>query len=455
MNQPRAKRILVVDDDSGHRDLYAGILRENGYDVEEAADGGRALAAVHKQRPDLVFSDVRMPGPSGLEVLESIRGCCPDLPFLLVTAYPDVREAVAALKLGAVDYLAKPVDLDELLAVCREILGDRDESGQDDLPAGALEGIVAESPALRSVLRDAWQVARSDATVLLTGESGAGKEVLAQFIHRHSGRADGPLIAVNCAALPDGLVASELFGHEPGSFTGVTGRRAGRFREADGGTLFLDEIGDMPTELQPALLRVLETGALMPVGGTGEIRVDVRLIAATNVALEKAVEAGRFREDLYHRLNVIALPLPPLRQRPEDVLPLARSFLHNRGGGKRLSPAAARTLQNYPWPGNVRELANAMERARLLSRTEVILPEHLPPAVRQGAAAGAVSPGDVSAQPSTSPANDEPPLPLDRVERETIEKALERTGGNRTRAAELLGISRRTLIYKLKRYSQD
>ncbi len=454
MNARAAPRILIVDDDKAHRDLYAATLRDHEFLVTEAGDGHEALEALQRQRPDLIVSDVRMPGPDGVEVLRRVRECCPDLPFLLVTAHPNVREAVTALKLGAVDYLGKPIDLDELIAVCGDILGFRAEPTGGGLPARVLDGIVAESPALRALLHDAWRVAPSDATVLLTGESGAGKEVLAQFIHRNSHRSNKPMIAVNCAALPEGLVASELFGHEPGSFTGATGRRVGRFREADGGTLFLDEIGDMPLELQPALLRVLEAGRLVPVGGTGEKQVDVRLVAATNQDLADAVRDGRFREDLFHRLNVIALELPPLRDRPEDILPLARVFLHRSDGGKRLSPATARALQNYDWPGNVRELSNAMERARLLSRTDVILPEHLPPAVRPGAAAYPVR-TDTNEDAVLPAAAAGPVLPLDRIERESIESALERMGGNRTRTAELLGISRRTLIYKLKRYRHE
>lgn len=442
--------VLVVDDDAAHRALYADTLREHGFRVTEASDGGQAMISLKGKGPDLVVSDVRMPGPGGLELLRLARECCPHLPFLLVTAYPDVREAVTALKLGAVDYLSKPVDLDELLAACGDLVDFRSETGKDGLPSSALVGLVAESPALRAVLHDAWRVAPSEATVLLTGESGSGKEVLAQFIHRHSRRTAAPLVAVNCAALPEGLISSELFGHEQGAFTGATSRRLGRFKEADGGTLFLDEIGDMPLDLQPALLRVLETGRLTPVGGTGERQVDVRLIAATNRDLAIAVREGRFREDLFHRLNVIALEIPPLRHRPEDVLPLARMMLQGQTGGRRLSPAAARALQNYSWPGNVRELGNAMERARLLARTDVILPEHLPPAVRQ---ANGVSPA--SEENPGGLADSAPVISLDRVERESIERALESTSGNRTRAAELLGISRRTLIYKLKRYSQD
>ncbi|MEZ4387034.1 MAG: sigma-54 dependent transcriptional regulator [Candidatus Krumholzibacteriia bacterium] len=445
MTNDQGPRVLIVDDDPAHRRLYADALQRQGFRPVEAADGAAALALLQRERPALVVSDVRMPGLDGLAMLRQVRECCPELPFLLVTAYPDVREAVTALKLGAVDYLGKPVDLDELTAVCGDIVDFHADVAPGQLPSAAMDGIVAESPALRAVLNDAWRIAASDATVLLTGESGTGKDVVAHFVHRLSGRSRRPLVAVNCAALPEGLVASELFGHEPGAFTGAVGRRPGRFREADGGTLFLDEIGDMPLDLQPALLRVLETGRLTPVGGTGEQVVDVRLVAATNRDLDAAVRGGRFREDLFHRLNVIALEVPPLRHRPEDILPLCRRFLHREEvAAKRLSPAAARALQAYSWPGNVRELANAMERARLLSRTDVVLPEHLPPAVRQGAAAAPVAAGETATV-----------VPLDRLERQTIEQALTQTGGNRTRAAELLGISRRTLIYKLKRYRQE
>ena len=274
--------VLIVDDDPTHRRLFGDTLGESGFRTREAADGHEALSLLETLKVDLVVSDVRMPGPDGLEVLRRVRECCPDLPFLLVTAYPNVRQAVEALKLGAVDYLGKPVDLDELSAVCGDIVEFHQEGVGDGVPAEALDGVVAESPALRALLHDAWRIAPSGATVLLTGESGAGKEVVAQFVHRQSDRRQGPLVAINCAALPEGLLGSELFGHEAGAFTGAGGARPGRFREAHGGTLFLDEIGDMPLELQPALLRVLETGRLTPLGGTGEQAVDVRVVAATN-----------------------------------------------------------------------------------------------------------------------------------------------------------------------------
>jgi two-component system response regulator HydG len=442
----RPPLVLIVDDEPSHRQLYSETLVAQGFVTATAGDAEIALAAIRREQPALVVSDVRMPGADGLDLLRRARECCPALPFLLVTAFANVREAVAALRMGAVDYLAKPVDLDELAAAAADIVGMPVRDGSRELPAAALQGIVAESAAFRAVLADAYRVARSDATVLLTGESGSGKEVGAGVRHRHSPRRDGPLVAVNCAALPEGLLGSELFGHEKGAFTGALASRPGRFREADAGTLFLDEIGDMPADLQPALLRAIETGRITPVGGTGERQVDIRLVAATHRDLRQAVRDGRFREDLYYRLNVIALDLPPLRERPEDVLALARMFLQRAETPKRLSPAAARTLTRYAWPGNVRELANAIERARILSNTEVVLPEHLPPALRRA---------DETANPPTAPAGPERAVavrPLEEVERESIARALVATGGNRTHSAELLGISRRTLINKLKRY---
>ena len=438
--------VLIVDDEARYRDLYARVLRDAGFDVLEAEDVAAALKAIGKDAPAMVVSDVRMPGASGLDLLRRARADHPGLPFLLVTAYADVREAVDALKLGAVDYLAKPVDLDELLAAVRDALGVHGD-GDADVPASALEGIVAESPAMRAVLRDAWRVAGSDATVLLTGESGSGKEVVAQFIHRHSGRRDKPLVTVNCAAVAPTLLASELFGHEKGAFTGAVAKRKGFFREAHEGTLFLDEIGDMPLELQASLLRATETGRIMPVGSDREVAVDCRLIAATNRNLEEDVAQGRFRQDLFYRLNVITIDIPPLRERPEDIASLARFFL-NRGAddARRLSRAALQALQSHPWPGNVRELANAMAHVRLLSQTDVILPEHLPPAVRKSAAK-AVPDTPTAAQVKRP----EETKTLEQQEFEAVAAALKQTGGNRTHAAQLLGITRRGLIYKLKR----
>lgn len=366
-----------------------------------------------------------------------------ELPFLLVTAYADVRDAVLALKLGAVDYLEKPVVLDELVSCVREALGMGFGDDAQDPPAEAVCGIVAQSPIMRAVLRDAWYIAKSDATVLITGESGTGKEVVAEFIHRNSTRGDKALVAVNCASLPASLMSSELFGHERGAFTGALSRRPGKFREAHGGTLFLDEIGDMPLELQPVLLRAIEGRRITPVGASGEVEVDFRLIAATNRDLEQSIQDGTFRSDLFYRLNVIMLTLSPLRERPEDILPMARRFLAaSQGKNKRLSRATTRILESYPWPGNARELKNAMERARLLSRGDVILPEHLPAALRKAGLEAKSIPEAPTAGFQT----------LQEREIETVRRALEATQGNRTKAAALLGITRRGLFKKMKRF---
>ncbi len=441
MSRPR---ILVVDDEPQYGELYAHTLTRAGFEVEAVTSAHAAHAAIARARPALVISDVRMPGESGLTLLERARARDPELPFLLVTAYADVRDAVASLKLGAIDYLAKPVDLDELIAVARDLLGrDAHSAAPDELPHDALRGIVAESPAMRAALRDAWRVAPSDATVLITGESGAGKEVIAQFIHKHSGRASQPLISVNCAALPSELLLSELFGHTRGAFSGAVSARTGRFREADGATLLLDEIGDMPLEHQPALLRALETREITPVGSDRPTRIDTRIIAATHQSLEDRISQGAFRSDLYYRLNVIAIEVPPLRERRADILPLARHMLAASGAdGLRLSSAVSRALEAYPWPGNVRELANAMTRAALMARGGVVMPEHLPAPLR-------------AAQPSAALATDDATQTLLDAEIATIRRALEETDGNRTHAATLLGITRRGLIKKLKRLELD
>jgi DNA-binding NtrC family response regulator len=441
-----AKRILIVDDEPGYRELYAGALRAASFETLAAASGEEAIALIAGgAAPDMVVSDVRMPGIDGLELIGKARAILPELPFLMITAFPDLRDAVSAMKTGAVDYLEKPIDLDELTTAVSDALGVRPaELGANALPQEALAGVVAESPLMKALLRDAYKVARSDATVLICGESGSGKEVLAKFLHRCGPRAHGPFIALNCAAMPGTLLAGELFGHRKGAFTGAIADRAGLFMEASGGTLFLDEIGDMPLELQPSLLRAIETRRITPLGSAKESVSDVRLIAASNRDLPKLVEEKRFRADLYYRLNVVAFELPPLRERPEDVLPLARLFLARDGRQSRLSPSAAKLAQRYRWPGNVRELANAMERAALLSGSEIILPEHLPAGLRD--------------QSLGNPAQDSRPLgvPLtvQEAEADAIRAALASSNGNRTKAAELLGISRRTLIYKLKRFEE-
>ena len=433
--------VLVVDDEPRFRALYTEVLTAQGLSVVEASSVAEARARIDEARPAMIVSDVRMPGASGLDLLSAVRAFAPDLPFLLVTAYADVRDAVAALKLGAVDYLSKPVDLDELVASVHDALGIARGPVVPEVPPELIASIVSASAPMQAVLGDAWRIARSDVNVLLTGESGAGKEVVARFIHRASDRAKAPCVAVNCAALPAELLSSELFGHERGAFTGAVTARKGRFREADGGVLFLDEIGDMPMALQPVMLRVLEQRTVTPVGGTGETPVDFRLIAATNCELEQAVAEGRFRADLYYRLNVIALEIPPLRERLDDIAPLARLFLKAAGADdKRLSRATLRAMHAYHWPGNVRELENVMRRAALLTRADVILPENLPQAIRK-------------AQPKPpSVTSDDGVSTLQESEIAMLRRALGATGGNRTRAAELLGITRRGLLKKLKRF---
>jgi DNA-binding NtrC family response regulator len=432
--------ILIVDDEASQRQLLGGFVASLGFSVEEADSGEAALAAIRRGQPTMVLLDVRLPGIDGIETLAEIRKIADRLPVLLITAYADLRQAVAAVKSGADDYLAKPVDLDELETAIFDALGRNAAApASSHSVARALPALpawlICESRAMRRVLETAAVVAASNAPVLILGESGAGKEIVAQMIHQWSPRAKGPLVAANCAGLPESLIESELFGHTKGAFTGANQARQGFFRTADGGTLFLDEIGEMPLHLQPKLLRALESGQITPVGGDAAIQVDVRLIAATNRNLQQEVAGGRFREDLYYRINVVELVVPPLAERQDDILPLARRFaVEFAGGPVRLSPQAVQCLLAYRWPGNVRELRNAIQRSCLLCRGDVILPEHLPPKVSALAAnEGAAATGRLS-----------------QMERATILATLEECQGNRTQAALRLGISRRALIYKLR-----
>jgi len=439
--------VLVVDDEIRYRSLYRQVLESAGFNTQEAVSAEEALDIIQTESPSLVVTDVCMPGVSGIELLRTTRERHPALPFLLVTAYADVQEAVNTMKLGAVDYLAKPVDLDELVTAVQDALDIRAGVPDIIIPPEKLAGIIAQSPTMHSVLGDAYRVAGSDANVLIMGESGVGKEVVARFIHESSLRYGKPMITVNCAALPGTLLASEMFGHEKGAFTGAERKRQGRFREADGSTLFLDEIGDIPLDLQPTFLRAIETGRIVSVGSDKEIEVDFRLLAATNRNLMQDVEEGRFRQDLFYRLNVIAITIPPLRERKEDILPLSRFFLAlGQVESKKLSRVVARVLCAYHWPGNVRELANAMEHARLLCQTDIITLEHLPPTIRNMAMRVDSDNGEKVFPEET------PIKTLEESEIENVRRALEQTGGNRTRAAKLLGITRRGLIYKLKRF---
>jgi DNA-binding NtrC family response regulator len=433
-------RILIVDDDAGQRSLLDSFLKGQGFETVPVPSGERALDVLRAQDFSMMISDVRMPGISGLETLRRARKEHAVLPVLLVTAYADVRDAVGAMRDGALNYLSKPIDLDELLSSVRQAIGLSKTApikfeADKELPAH----IVARSPLTQALFRDASLIASSESRVLITGESGVGKEVLADVIHAWSPRASGPLVKVNCAAIPETLLESELFGHEKGAFTGATAQRIGRFEQANGGTIFLDEIAEMSPQLQSKLLRVTQDGRFQRVGSNIEIQTNARILAATNRNLEEEVKKGRFRDDLFYRLDVVELNIPPLRERPEDILPLATQFIAELTQGRaRFSASVTDCLQRYSWPGNVRELRNAMERAALLSRGELILPEHLPARVRA-----------VEQQPATvSPADAER---LEKIERQAIVQALRKHDFNRTETARALGISRRALIYKLQR----
>ncbi len=440
-NHSETPCILIVDDDPGQRSLLTSFLQSQGFDTVTVDSGERALETLRSGHFDMMISDVRMPGMTGLETLRRARKEHATLPVLLVTAFTDVRDAVAAMRDGAVNYLAKPIDLDELLVSVQQATGISEsvplKYGEDKpLPAY----VVARSPLMRSVFRDASLIAPSDTRILVTGESGVGKEVLADVIHSWSSRVGGPLVKVNCAAIPETLLESELFGHEKGAFTGAHAQRIGRFEEANDGTIFLDEIAEMSPQLQAKLLRVTQDGRFQRVGSNREIQTNTRILTATNRNLEELVKAGKFREDLFYRLNVVELNIPPLRERREDILPLASLFIAEFAKGRaRFSETVAACLENYPWPGNVRELRNAMERAILLSRSELILPDHLPTRVREaGEKARPISPTDAQQ--------------LEEIERKAILEALRKHDFNRTETAKTLGISRRALIYKLQRF---
>jgi DNA-binding NtrC family response regulator len=437
-------RILIVDDDPGQRSLLDSFLRGQNFEIVLADSGERALELLPAGKFDMMISDVRMPGLTGLETLRRVRKIFPSLPVLLVTAYADIREAVVAMRDGALNYLAKPIDLDELLATVRSATGVA-QTAPLNLSAGKNlpPNVIAQSPLMVSLFQQVSLIAPSETRVFITGESGTGKEVVADVIHLWSARATGKIIKVNCAAIPETLLESELFGHERGAFTGATSQRIGRFEEADGGTIFLDEIAEMSPPLQAKLLRVTQDGKFQRIGSNREIRTNARILAASNRTLEDEVKSGRFREDLFYRLNVVELNLPSLRERREDILPLANLFIGEFARNKaRLAEATADCLKNYAWPGNVRELHNVIERAVLLSQSELILPEHLPSKLREAAKQSA---------PAVVPDSQT----MDEIERNAIFVALKQHNHNRTETAKALGISRRALLYKLQRLRQQ
>jgi DNA-binding NtrC family response regulator len=439
-NNLRAPRLLIVDDDAGQRSLLDSFLSSQGFDTVPVSSGERALEVLRQQKINMMISDVRMPGLTGLETLRLARKEHGSFPILLVTAFADVRDAVGAIRDGAVNYLSKPIDLDELLVSVRQATGLSQRAPlKFDAGKQLPPNIVAASPLMQALFGDVSLIAASESRVLITGESGVGKEVVADVIHAWSPRVQGRLIKVNCAAIPETLLESELFGHEKGAFTGASSQRIGRFEQADGGTIFMDEIGDMAPQLQAKLLRVAQDGRFQRIGSNAEIHVNARILAATNRNLEEEVKAGRFREDLFYRLNVVELTIPPLRERREDILPLANRMLTDLTQGRaRLSSSVAECLESYAWPGNVRELRNAMERAALLSRGDLIVAEHLPARIRPGS------------RPAAAPESMDAGK-LEEIESQAVLQALRKNNFNRTVTAKALGISRRAMIYKLQR----
>ncbi|MHB1359578.1 MAG: sigma-54-dependent transcriptional regulator [Rhodocyclaceae bacterium] len=452
--------ILVVEDDDALRDALLITLEAAGYRVTGADGGPSALAQLERQAVHMVISDLRMSPMDGLQLLAEIRTRKPGLPVLLMTAFGDVDRAVAAMKGGACDFMLKPFEPRALL----------DQIERYAIPPAA-PGVIAVAQATRDVLLLAARVAKSDATVLLTGESGVGKEVFARYIHDQSPRGKGPFVAINCAAIPDNLLEATLFGHEKGAFTGAQSAQAGKFEQANGGTLLLDEISEMPQALQAKLLRVLQEREVERVGGKKPQPVDIRVLATSNRNMAAEVAAGRFREDLYYRLNVFPLAIPSLRERPDDIVPLAQHFLAVHGArlGRvaKISAAAAAILAAHPWPGNVRELENVMQRALILAPSDSIEVDHL---LLQGA--GIALPAALPTNPA-GPAAAVPPAPtfavttpqasvstvisanMKDLERQHILETLAKVGGSRKKAIEILGISERTLRYKLKQYREE
>jgi two-component system response regulator AtoC len=459
-----AKRILIVDDESNLRQMLEELLRREGFVVDGAGDGEEALARLRAEPFDVVVTDLRMPGMSGLELLEKIHAQDASTTVIVMTSYGSTQTAVEAMKAGAYDYISKPFKTDEIVLTLRkaeerERLRRENEALRRELGRElGFDRIVHQSEVMTAVLRDAEKVAHFKSTVLVTGESGTGKELVARAIHNASPRSARPFVAVNVGAIPASLLESELFGHVRGAFTDAVRDRRGLFEEADEGTLFLDEIGELPQQLQVKLLRVLQEEEVRRVGGNRDVSVNVRVIAATARDLASEVKAGRFREDLFYRLNVMHVLLPALRERREDIPALAAHFLDkgNRRLGTAVSgidPAAMACLLSYAWPGNVRELENVVERALVLAEGKLVGVRDLPERVRSGAAAGPTTDAAVGPAANAESGTD---LSLKRamrhLEERFIRAALERTRGNRTRAAELLEISPRALLYKLKEY---
>jgi two-component system NtrC family response regulator len=448
-------RVLVVDDEENQREMIAGFLRKKGHHVVTAPDGARAVEIFRERICDVVVTDYRMKDTDGVQVLKAVKEINPVVGVILVSAYGTVETAVEAMKEGAEDFLVKPIDLAQLeallqralshQAVVRENLELRERLAE----RYRFDQIIGESGTMQEALNLAARVAKSRATVLIRGESGTGKGLLANAIHLTSDRREGPFVETNCAALSPGVLESELFGHERGAFTGADRMRIGRFEQADGGTLFIDEVGDLPLPVQVKLLNVIQEQAFQRVGGNETVHVDVRIIAATHQDLEGMLEQGRFRQDLYFRLNVVSIAIPPLRERRSDIPLLVEHFVakhadRNRKRIEGVSPEALDSMMRYSFPGNVRELENALERAVVLSRGTRVEREDLPPSIRHCSAPGAGP--EIELGKATLAEM------VEVLEKNVIIRALEQTGGIRTRAAELLGISERNLRYKMDKY---
>jgi DNA-binding NtrC family response regulator len=445
-------RVLVVDDEPNARSALSELLALDGYETASAADGRRALAMIESFDPDVVITDLKMPGLDGIGLLREAKPKAPHSAFLVMTAFGSIETAVAAIREGAENYLTKPLDLDSVATfVARAMEKAKLSREAADLRARVesrlhFDSILGDHPSMQRLLKMVRQVAPSRATVLILGESGTGKELIAAAIHQNSPRKAAPFVRLNCAALAETLLESELFGHERGSFTGAAGRREGRFMQANGGTLFLDEVSEIPPSVQVKLLRFLQEREFERVGGNETVTVDVRIVAASNRSLKEAVRAGTFREDLYYRLNVVELDVPPLRERRTDVPILAHHFLRkvareSAPNVRGFSDSALRYLMTYPWPGNVRELENAIERAVIMCEGDEVGVTDFPPS----------DPTETERLKTTVPLG----MTLEEIERIAIRQALDASGGSTARAAEMLGISQRKIQYRLKEWGRD
>jgi two-component system, NtrC family, response regulator HydG len=450
----KEQSILVVDDDSAHRMMLKKLLEGWGYNAFEADDGSVAIEKVGQESFDLILMDIRMLTVSGIEALERIKTITSEIPVIIMTAYASVETAVDALKKGAYDYLTKPLNFDELKIVVNRATEHNRLKKENEYLKEKLgrqfdrQNLIGQSPVMIKLLEIVAQAAPTEATILITGESGTGKEMIANAIHFNSLRKDAPFVKINCAALTETLLESELFGHEKGSFTGAERRREGKFVQAQGGSLFLDEVSEMSKAMQVKLLRVLQERELTRVGGAEVIKVDVRVIAASNKDLKAEIQKGNFREDLFYRLNVVTLNVAPLRERKEDIPLLAEHFLRlfaarNNKKIKGFAPKALEKLLNYSWPGNIRELMNAVERAVILTHAQYLDGEDMALMMADHLAPG----NDQSGQPAN--------LPLEEVEKRSILEALNVTGGNKSEAARRLGITRKTLRAKLQKYQTN